>query len=602
METPLANRLSSKKVRHIELATGSGPVVVVPTLHQRLSTLHEISIRLGDAVSFDRILEIMRSETRWLIEHQACFMALINRTRTHYVVHSLSSVTDAADLHQKHFFTDEGVAGAVMSSRTATRTDTRSAENSGPAIEGRLLDLGIKSLLAVPMHAGAETTGCLIFGRAHSAAYSLEDAGIAQQFADHCSMLIRNCSIIEDAGKRISQIELINEVSHQLSAMLHVDELLRGAAESIRETFHYFDVTVFLLNEDRTELLLEAHSGNFSDFLPHGYRQKVGHGIVGWVAENDEEILCNDVSADPRYIVHEYHNTKSELALPIRVDGQLAGVLNVEDAKLHAFDETDGVVLETLCDQLGSALKNARLYEEIQEANIRLIELDKVKTEFLGIVSHDFRSPLSSIILAGRALLKNEEVRRIQRVKDYLQIIVDQANKLNQLAEDTLSITKMESGELTYHFKVVNVIRLIQDAISMVRMSSRHTIAFEVDPTVTFIKADPAKLRQVVQNLIGNAVKYSPRGGKISVKASDYSPKEMLLSVSDQGIGIPAEKVDLLFQKYARVDSGEGNQIKGAGLGLWICKAVVEAHGGNIWIESGASKGTTIKFTVKKVQ
>jgi len=132
VETPSTNRLTSK-VRHIELATGSGPVVIVPALHQRLSTLHEISIRLDDAVSFARILEIMRSEARWLIDHQACFMALINRSRTHYVVHSLSSVTDAADLHQKHFFIDEGVAGFVMSARAATRTDTRSAENASPS-------------------------------------------------------------------------------------------------------------------------------------------------------------------------------------------------------------------------------------------------------------------------------------------------------------------------------------------------------------------------------------------------------------------------------------------------------------------------------------
>jgi signal transduction histidine kinase len=272
----------------------------------------------------------------------------------------------------------------------------------------------------------------------------------------------------------------------------------------------------------------------------------------------------------------------------------------VEDRKLHAFDETDGVVLETLCEQLGGALKNARLYEEVQRTNLKLIELDKMKSEFLGIVSHDFRSPLSSIILAGKALLKNEDVQKVKRFKDYLQIIVDQANKLNQLAEDTLSITKIESGRLSYNFKVVNVERLIQDAISMVRISSRHTISLEVEPNVLFIKADQAKLRQVVQNLIGNAVKYSPRGGSITVSAREHETDQMLFRVSDEGIGIPAEKLDSLFRKFSRVDTGEGSQIKGAGLGLWICKEVVEAHGGTIWVESESGKGTTILFTIKK--
>ena len=134
----------------------------------------------------------------------------------------------------------------------------------------------------------------------------------------------------------------------------------------------------------------------------------------------------------------------------------------------------------------------------------------------------------------------------------------------------------------------------------MVRISSRHSVAYEVDPNVIFIKADQSKLRQVVQNLISNAVKYSPRGGNIFISATEDAQDRMLLTVSDEGIGIPAEKLDKLFRKFSRVDTGEGSQIKGAGLGLWICKAVVEAHGGTIWLESKAGKGTTVKFTLKK--
>ena len=371
------------------------------------------------------------------------------------------------------------------------------------------------------MQTGSETIGCMAFGSVESDGHTEEDLAVARMFAHHCAMALKNSSIFEDAGKRISQIELINDVSHRLSSMLNLEELLRAAAEAIQKSFNYFDVTVFLLDPARTELVLEAHSRNYVDFLPHGYRQKVSEGIVGWVASNGEKILCNDVSQDPRYIAYAYHDSKSELALPIRVEGEVAGVLNVEDRKRHAFDETDGMVLETLCEQLGSAMKNARLYEEIQHANIKLVELDKMKSEFLGIVSHDFRSPLSSIILAGKALLKNEDVQKVKRFKEYLQIIVDQANRLNQLAEDTLSITKIESGKLSYHFKIVNLERLIQDAISMVRISSRHTISYEVDPNIVFIKADHAKLRQVVQNLISNAIKYSPRGGAISISARE---------------------------------------------------------------------------------
>jgi K+-sensing histidine kinase KdpD len=571
-----------------------------PVVRERLTLFHEIALLIDEGESVEDILAIVRREAKWLVNFQACFLALVNPSKGHYVVRSLSSVADAADLDQHHFSCEEGMAGEVIRARRPLRTGVHPASGFSPAIEGRLEDLGIRSLLVVPMQTGSETIGCLAFGSVDPEGYTEEDAAIAMLLGHHCAIALRKSSLFEDAGKRIAQIELINEVSHRLSSMLHLEELLRVAAEAIQKSFRYFDVTVFLFNDTKTQLVLEAHSGSYSDFLPHGYRQNVREGIVGWVASKNERILCNDVMQDPRYIAHAYHNTRSELALPIRVEGDVAGVLNVEDRKLHAFDETDAMVLETLCDQLGSALKNARVYEEIQHTNLKLIELDKMKSEFLGIVSHDFRSPLSSIILAGKALLKNEEVRRVKRIKDYLQIIVDQANRLNQLAEETLSITKMESGKLTYHLKIVNLDRLIQDAISMVRISSRHSVTYEVHPDVQFIKADQSKLRQVIQNLISNAVKYSPRGGKVLITVGERAPDEVLCAISDEGIGIPAEKLDKLFRKFSRVDTEQGTQIKGAGLGLWICKAVVEAHGGTIWVESEMGKGTTVKFTVKK--
>jgi K+-sensing histidine kinase KdpD len=400
--------------------------------------------------------------------------------------------------------------------------------------------------------------------------------------------------------KRLAQIRLISEVTTGMTADLDLQELLDKAATSIQKTFNYFDVTVFLLTQDGKVLDLSAHSGNFTDFLPHGYQQPVGKGIVGRVARTGEIVLTGNVARDAEYLAFSYHDTRSEIAIPIKIDGRVIGVLNVEDTALEAFDETDALVLSTLTDQLGIAIKNARLYEELRQANMKLIELDTMKSEFLGIVSHDFRSPLSSIMLAARSLLKNESIQAIPRAKEYMQLIVDQAVRLNQLAEDTLSITKIESGQLTYYFKIVNLERLIEDAASMVRFSKRHDFEYSVEQEALFVKGDQTKLRQVIQNLVSNAVKYSPQGGKVAVRAVNHSAEEVLVSVSDQGMGVPAEKLGKLFQKFSRVDSKESKEIKGAGLGLWICREVVNAHGGKIWMESEPGKGSTVKFIIRR--
>lgn len=400
--------------------------------------------------------------------------------------------------------------------------------------------------------------------------------------------------------KRLAQIRLISEVTNRMTADLDLQELLDTAASSIQKTFNYFDVTVFLLTEGGKVLDLSAHSGNFTDFLPHGYQQAVERGLVGRAARTGEMLMSGDVSREPDYLAFEYHDTRSELAMPIKIDGKVIGVLNVEDTELNAFDGTDALVLSTLSDQLGIAIKNARLYEELRQANMKLIELDTMKSEFLGIVSHDFRSPLSSIMLAARSLLKNEAIQGIPRAKEYMQLIVDQAVRLNQLAEDTLSITKIESGQLTYYFKIVNLERLIQDAASMVRFSRKHDFEYAVDPEALFVKGDQTKLRQVLQNLVSNAVKYSPQGGKVVVHVENCNADEVMVSVSDQGMGVPKEKLGRLFQKFSRIDSKESKEIKGAGLGLWICREVVNAHGGRIWMESEPGKGSTVKFVIRR--
>jgi K+-sensing histidine kinase KdpD len=570
------------------------------SFYNSVNTLSEIALEIDAAQTRDEILQTLRTQTKWVLDHDVYLLALLNTSRTHYIIRTLSPIADSTDLNHKNFPVNQGMPGWVIVNQSPIVIDITTDPAFAQSIEGTLADLGMKSLLIVPLRTGAETIGALTLSSARPGAYSQQEMCLGQLLALQVAIALKNTALFDDAQKRITQIELVNEVAEKLTSTLELDEILDSAAETIRKNFNYFDVTVFLVNRQEDQLVLVAHSGNYVDFLPHGYRQKMSEGIVGWVSTHAQKILANDVTEDPRYMAYEYHSTKSELAIPILVDQEVVGVLNVEDTRLHAFDETDVMVLETLCDQLGSAIRNAKLYEEVKKTNSKLTELDRMKSDFLSIVSHDFRSPLASIILAAKALLKRGESADPRRVNEYLTIIVDQANKLSHLAEDTLSIAKMESGQLSYFFKVVNIERLIKDAAALVSFSRRHTLEYMVDSGVSYIKGDQTKLRQVVQNLLSNAVKYSPKGGRISVRAENYAVDQLLVSVTDEGIGIPGEQIVKLFQKFSRIDTTQAREIKGSGLGLWICKEIVKAHGGKIWVESDVGKGSTFKFTLQK--
>jgi K+-sensing histidine kinase KdpD len=591
--------LSREQLGPDEIAVRSDSVL------DRISTLHEIAVGIDAATASQEVMSVLNRDVRWIVPHEVAFICLADRFRTHYAVRLISDPRLDLSLEGTVLALAEGTPGVVIEQQTPLQFDLNQPGADGFSgkigeLEIRLREVGMSSYLVVPLRHGDATIGAMGFAAPSSSAFHDTDIVLAQLLATQVAVAVETMRRLEEAQKRIAQIELVNEVAEDLTSTLDLEELMHAAAETIRRAFNYLDVSIFLIDKQKSEAFLVSRAGIHDDFIPRDYRQSTGTGILGWAALNNQRVIVNDVSADPRYIHHTYTETRSEMAIPIRVEHETVGILNVEDVRLHAFDETDAVVLETLCDQIGSAIKNAQLFERLKRSNAKLTELDRMKTDFLGIVSHDFRSPLASIVLAAKALIRRPDQADGQRLTEYLQVIIDQATKLINLAEDTLSVTKLESGKLNYMFNMVNLERLVKDAAAMVNLSKRHTWKYEIDPDVAFVKGDQSKLRQVLQNLISNAVKYSPNGGEVILRATDYSADHLVVSVKDAGIGIPEDQIGKLFQKFARVESDETKEIRGSGLGLWICREIVRAHGGIIWVESTPGAGSTFSFTLKK--
>ncbi len=588
---------------------GGVPLAVADGLSTRFATLLEVALQIDSARNLSEVLALLRRDLKWLIEHDVAFVALLDTARAVSTVTALSPRADGTDLNGLQFPAHETIAGSVMRTQFPIVNDPPADGASGRPDMGRadpvlstLKTLGMQSLLIVPMRTGDETIGAMGICSSRPSTYRAQDLVLAQLLATSVAIAIKNLAIFGEAQRRLTQIELVNEFAQRLTGSLEIDHLLRSIAEAVRKTFGYFDVTFFLLDPEEDEVVLVARAGEKEDFLPANYRQKKTDGIVGWVAVHGEKVIVDDVTRDPRYFVYAYQESRSELAIPIRVEREVVGVLNVEDRRLHAFDETDAIVLETLCDQLGAAIRNARLYERLKKSHSRLTDLDRMKSDFLGIVSHDFRSPLATIVLAATALQKRWETFDQEKLHEYLDVIVDQATRLGKLAEDVLSVALLETGKLTYHFTPVNLGRVVTDAASLVRFSSRHSFECLYEQGAPLVRGDQTKLRQVVQNLLSNAVRYSPAGGAISLRVKDRSPDEVLVSVQDQGIGIAGQQMEKLFQKFSRIESEATKGIGGSGLGLWICKEIVRAHGGEIWAESEPGKGSTFIFTLKKAR
>jgi len=246
-------------------------------------------------------------------------------------------------------------------------------------------------------------------------------------------------------------------------------------------------------------------------------------------------------------------------------------------------------------DETGQRIGEVRVVHDVTKER----EVEEMKDEFFSTISHQLRTPLFSIQGFVRLILDNE-VPDEETQREFLQIINRQSEQLTQLVNNLLNISRLESGALELEQEPVSLGDVLQQTVSKLRSIAQGkdiTLTAELPARLPTVTGDRSWLEQVVTNLVGNAIKFTPEGGRVTVRASQ-SNGEILVEVSDTGIGIPADSLDRIFTKYYRVPDESGERPEGTGLGLHIAKKIVEAHGGRIWAESTLGEGSTFRFTL----
>jgi signal transduction histidine kinase len=250
----------------------------------------------------------------------------------------------------------------------------------------------------------------------------------------------------------------------------------------------------------------------------------------------------------------------------------------------------DVTAVRETSDKLAEALESQR------DANANLEKIDRTKTEFLSIVSHEFRTALTGI--QGFSELIRDGGLEVEEVRSYGGYIFNDADRVNRLIGDMLDLDRMESGRMTMRSADVDINDVLTEVVSRAAPSAT-TVEFksELDPRLPIVTGDRDRLIQVVSNLVNNAVKYSPEGGVVTI-VSRAEGGYALMSVTDTGLGIPPDEIGHVFERFRRVRSGAAQSIPGTGLGLAIVKQIVEMHGGKIWVESAVGHGSSFHFTV----
>ncbi|NEO32428.1 MAG: response regulator [Symploca sp. SIO3C6] len=275
------------------------------------------------------------------------------------------------------------------------------------------------------------------------------------------------------------------------------------------------------------------------------------------------------------------------------------------------------VNLELLVRSLRYAIERKQISEALREANetleIRvaertaqltkaheLLEVERMKDEFISIVSHELRTPLTSIHASLRLLSTGQVGQLSEQGQQILDIAVTNTDRLVRLANDILDLERIESGKSVTIQKTCDAAELIVQAVeTMKAMAAKHRVTLSVTTASISIWADPDKVVQILTNLLSNGIKFSPPQSKVWL-AVEAKGKEVLFTVKDQGRGIPAEKLESVFERFQQVDVSDSRSKGGTGLGLAICRKIVQEHGGCIWVESELAQGSTFYFTLPR--
>lgn len=330
------------------------------------------------------------------------------------------------------------------------------------------------------------------------------------------------------------------------------------------------------------------------------------------VTEKLHDLITPHFTSEQSSTLQKNSNIQSAVVYPMMVHGEVIGAMAI-GLDQHYADASDYKkdLVSRLVNITGIAIDNALLYQRIQDANERLKQLDELKDEFVSVASHELRTPMTAIKSYLWLALAGKGGELTEKMRFYLDRSYTSTNRLIKLVNDMLNVSRIESGRMSFEIQKVDMPSLVEEMISEVKPRADELGIKIVSPSQEDIKkmklppvlADPDKIKEIMINLIGNSLKFTQRGGAISI-SYEVSQDSVLIHVMDTGEGIEAVDITKLFQKFSLIrGSYQTNKqsSQGTGLGLYISKMIMKEHGGDIWAESpGRGKGATFSFSLKK--
>jgi signal transduction histidine kinase len=432
--------------------------------------------------------------------------------------------------------------------------------------------------------------------------------------SEQLAVAVEKAGLFRQSERRSQQLSVLNTIGTAVSQSLDLDVVLKQAIEKMIEALNFDASWIYILDSFEGKLRLQAHQG-LSEELAHSMNtRELSAGITGTIFQTGERLVFEDFPNDVQY--KQISSRRKILSLgfassagfPIKASDRAIGVLHLANKTKRHFAPDELQLIESIAQEIGVAAANARLFTQVNQKtaelgqmNQELEEANRAKSEFISAMSHELRTPLNVIMgnaeLTGEGFfgdINPEQKRSMTQIRHHSQFLLRMVN-------DVLALSRLDAKKMSMELATVDINEVVAHAQSQIEQLNRQNrlqVCWEVEPELPAIVTDATKLEEILQNLIGNAFKFTPQG-QISLRVRNLRDLARVeFTIADTGIGIEAQDMDRIFSAFEQIKEAHTGDFNGVGLGLNIVKKYLELMNGDIRVESQPGEGSTFTFSL----
>jgi two-component system, NarL family, sensor histidine kinase DevS len=499
----------------------------------------------------------------------------------------------------------KGVLGVVLEERRPIRLENISDH---PASIGFPIDhVPMSAFLGVPLQEKQDLVGALYLSKSPELEpFSDEDEQIVTALGTFAAVGISNARLFATESERARNSELLQGIASRIRRSLDTSQVLTAAVEELGRAAGVQRCFIRLASGSSDHSLGQiAFEWDAPGTEPLSSDPQDQYAVASLAAvtrmtqwssdiEHDERLIDPSVPGTPQDLLEV--GTRSALSAPLEWGDELIGVVTFHCSQTNEWSEAQVELIEGAADEVATALHHAKLYTRAVETADELARLDELRRDFVSMVSHELRSPMTVVAGIADLLQKRSDQLSEENRKDLIDTLGREARRLTKLVSEVLDVESIDQDVVRLLPVEVDLAELSRESIQDAGSSERTEVV--IDPGDTVVIADRDRIKQVLLNLISNATKFSPEHTRVivNVRPEDDS---VCVSIADSGPGMTAEEISRLFQRFSRIPRTGASQ-PGSGLGLYVSKVLVEKHGGEIWVDSTPGKGSTFSFRLPR--